>query len=236
MAERYVAIGRVHPERADINFSEITWDIPNEGKVTASCSASQLTVALELNHIDGWVSAKITAEHFAYIIVGALGFATGSGYSVEVIQVIEENGTPHVIGVRPTGSSPNETLGFTPHDSMLNSAFKLANKNVFFRLALRDYLRAINDVVDCPTYCYRAIESIKSAFAYNTGKDGWETMHNALGTNKEVIENNLKKYADPIRHGNWIATQVTNKDDRWEMLFLTRNLLVKFIDYELSKE
>lgn len=43
----------------------------------------------------------IVAEEIATILVGALGFSLGSGYWVELIQVTEEEGTPHVFGVRP---------------------------------------------------------------------------------------------------------------------------------------
>lgn len=236
MTDRYIATGRIHPERADVSFSKVTWEIPGEGKVTASCDSSQVTVVLELSNIDGWIAAHIAAEHFAYIVIGAVGFSLGSGYSVEVTQVTEDDGTPHVFGVRPTGRSLDETLGFAPHDEVVDRAFKLANTNIFFRLALRDYIRAINDAIDCPTYCYRAIESIKSSFAFSSGIDDWEIMHNALGTDRNAIENTIKKYADPIRHGNWIEAPVTNKNDRWQMLLLTRDILIKFMDYESLNE
>jgi hypothetical protein len=74
------------------------------------------------------------------------------------------------------------SLGFHPNGPILARAFNLANQNPFFRLALVDFLRAINDVLDCPTYCYRAIESIKSAFVRKTGLDGWDecTLRSAL--------------------------------------------------------
>jgi hypothetical protein len=234
LAKRYIATGRVHPERADINISQIAWEIPDEGRVIISCDSSQLTVITELSYIDGWISAYIAAEHFAYIIIGALGFSLGSGYSVELIQVTEEDGTPHVFGVRPTGDHEDDTLGFSPHGPIMNRAFRLANENIFFRLALRDYLRAIIDHIDCPTYCYRAIESIKSAFAFKSGKDDWVIMHDALGTDKNMIEKDVKFYADSVRHGNWINTPVTDKHIRWKMLKLTRDILNKYLDYELQ--
>lgn len=231
---RYVVTGRIHPERADIRFSTVEWQIPNDGRVVASCDSSQITICLELSSIDGWITAFIAAEHFAMIIVGALGFSLGSGYSVELIQVTEENGTPHVFGVRPTGLTPEQTLGFDPHGHVLNRAFELANANIFFRLALRDFLRAITDPTDCATYCFRAIECIKSAFISKTGKDRWDDMHAALGTDKATINSTIKDFADPIRHGNWVNVKPTDGETRWRMLLLTRDTLLKFMDYELS--
>jgi hypothetical protein len=230
---RYVVTGRVHPERADIHFSNVEWKIPKDGRVFARCDSSQITICLELSSIDGCATAFIAAEHFSMIIVGALGFSLGSGYSVELIQVTEENGTPHVFGVRPVGSEPEQTLGFDPHGPVLNRAFQLANANVFFRLALRDFLRAITDPTDCATYCFRAIEGIKSAFIFKTGKDRWDDMHAALSTDRATIDSTIKKFADPIRHGNWVNAKPTDGETRWQMLQLTRDILLKFLDYEL---
>jgi hypothetical protein len=120
-----------------------------------------------------------------------------------------------------------------PHDVVFHRAFNLANRDLFFRLALRDYLRAIVDSTDCATYCYRAIEGIKSAFVSKTGKDSWQPMHDALGTNRETIERTIKDYADPIRHGNWIAAKTTDSKQRWDMLLLTRSILLSYLDSEL---
>ncbi len=233
---RYIVTGRVHPERADIRFGPITWQMLDQGRVIVQCDSSQITVLLELESIDGWVTAYIAAEHFTVIVIGALGFSLGSGYSVELIQVTEEDGTPHVFGVRPTGDAPDQTLGFVPHSHIFNRAFQLANQNVFFRLALRDFLRGINDTTDCATYCYRAIESIKSAFVSKTGNDRWDEMHAALGTDRATIDATVKNFADPVRHGNWVNAPSTDGKIRWQMLLLTRNLLLKYLDHELPAD
>lgn len=231
---RYIVTGKVLPERADISFSKVKWDAEGDGWVTAVCDASQVTLVLELASVDGWLSAHITAEHFAMIIVGALGFSLGSGYSVELINVIAEDGTSHILGVRPTDpDGQGTTLGFAPHEPTLVSAFTLATSNIFFRLALRDYSRAINDASDCPTYCYRAVESIMSDFAFEASvENGWRLMHAALGTQKSQIEDVIKCYADPIRHGNWITARATTHEIRWKMLSLTRDILEKFMSYK----
>jgi hypothetical protein len=233
---RYIATGRVHPERAQIMISPIEWQIPDDGRVVVQSDSSQISICLELNSIDGWITAKLVAEHYAMIVVGVLGFSLGSGYSVEIIQVTEEDGTPHVFGVRPEGDVPNQTLqtlGFEPYMPIFNRAFELANQDVFFRLALRDFLRGINDAVDCATYCYRAIESIKASFVFSTGKDRWDDMHAELSTNKDEIKTIVKDYADPVRHGNWAEAKITDLYIRWKMLLLTRQILVKYLDYKI---
>ncbi len=110
---QYIATGRIHPERADIHFSRIELQLEGNGKAMVQCDASQVTVIVNSPTIDGWISAFILAEQLAHIIIGALGFSLGSGYSVELIQITEEDGTPHVFGVRPTGTA-GENLGFDP--------------------------------------------------------------------------------------------------------------------------
>jgi hypothetical protein len=230
----YICTGHVHPERADISFGRIEMGFGNNHKAVVSCDASQVTVALDSAAVDGWIAAQIVSADIAGIVVGALGLSLGSGYSVEILQVTEPDGTPHVFGVRPGGETPGETLGFEPHLPVFNRAFRLSGRDVFFRLAVRDYLRAITVVADCATYCYRAIEGVKSAFVFKTGIDRWDDMHTALGTDRTAITSIVKDYADPIRHGHWVNAKPTNKHERWQMLLLTREILVKYLDYAES--
>lgn len=232
MAGKYIITGRVHPERADISFSRIEMKLADGQSAVASCDSSQMTVTLDMPKLDGWIAAMITAEEIATIIVGALGFSLGSGYSVELIQVTEEDGTPHVFGVRPTDPTSGATLGVEPQIDVFNRTFRLSGHNLFFRLAVRDYLHAITDVKDCATYCYRAIESIKSAFAFKTGVDSWDEMHKVLGTDRNSITSVVKDYADPVRHGNWIEAKPTDKFIRYRMLELTKDILAKYLNHE----
>ena len=229
---KYVVTGRVQPERAAISFGRVHLQFSESGSADVSCDASQVTVVLDLPSLDGWISAKIVADEVANIMVGALGFSLGSGYTVEMIQVSEEDGTPHVFGVRPTGATTEETLGFDDHNLAFNRAFHLAGRNVFFRLALRDFLRAMSDVTDCATYCYRAIESVKAAFVLKTGLDRWDEMHTALGTSRDEVTAMVKQYADPVRHGNWVNAKPTDSLIRWQMLKLTRDILARYLELE----
>ena len=201
-------------------------------KIKAWCDSSQLTVVLELPEIDGVSTAFVSGEHIAQMVIAALGFATGSGYSVEMIQVLPENGPPAVIGVRPTmGDDSRQTLGLTPHNPTFSDVLALARRNLFFRMALLDYVRAITQSGDCPTYCYRAIEVIRSAFA-TSKKDGWRLMHLALETEEGTITRRVKNYADPVRHGNWVTAKPTTGSERYDMLLLTREILTKYLEWE----
>nr|WP_297404046.1 hypothetical protein [uncultured Marinobacter sp.] len=230
---KYIATGRVQPERADIFFSRVEMGLGDRGGVVVSCDSSQITVLIDSPEIDGWMSAEVQAEELASVVVSALGFSLGSGYSVNLIQITEDDGTPHVLGVRPTNpEDQGEDLSFIEQTEVFNRALRLAARDVFFRMAVRDYLQAMNDVSDCAMYCYRAIESIKCSFVMASGRDRWDEMHAALGTNRATLTELIKNYADPARHGNWTNAKPTDKFIRYRMLGLTRDILKKYVDHE----
>src|SRR5262249_28071952 len=188
--------------------------------LTISCDSSQLTVVADLASVEGYLDAFIMVEQVAQAVVSALGFALGTGYSVELIQVVTESGESYTMGVRPGD------LHFDPFGPVFLAASELAKKDVFFRLALRDYARAIGQTIDCANYCYRAIEAIKSAFGPDA--QGWLEMHGALGTNRDEIDA-VKGYADAVRHGNWSAAKPTTSADRNRILQITRGLLTRYL-------
>ena len=220
---RYVIIGRIHPERADVSFAPHTWERDTGESVTVGCESSQVVVQANLPSVEDYVTAFITAEQVVQAVVSAFGFALGTGYSVELIQVLEEEGRAHVFGVRPGN------LDFTPWQPVFAAASELSKKDVFFRMALRDYARGIRETMDCAFFCYRAIEALKSAFAAKTGRDGWTEMHAALGTSRQRIEAAIKEFADPVRHGNWFSLKPTTSSQRNEMLLLTRDALDRYL-------
>lgn len=206
--------------------------VGTRGKAVLSCDSSQVTVVIESPDVDGWMSAMIQAEALASVVVSALGFSLGSGYSVNLIQVTEEDGTPHVLGVRPSNpEKQDESLGFTEQTEILNRALKLAARDVFFRMAVRDYLQSMTDASDCAMYCYRAVESIKSSFVLASGHDRWDEIHAALGTDRQTLTEVIKQYADPVRHGNWVNAKPTDRFSRYKMMALTRDVLKRYVDH-----
>ena len=222
---RYVVTGRVHPERANVSISPCSWTHPDGGEVVVRCESSQLTVTLDDPRIDGHVSAFVTAEHVAQAVVSALGFSLATGYSVELIQVLEESGAVHVFGVR------TPELMFEPHGPVFAAAAELSKRDLFFRMALADYARAFRDSLACAAYCYRAIEAIKSAFGPGDDSRLWPKMHDALGTDRENIDRAVKPFADPVRHGNWSELPPTHSAQRAEMLRITRDVLARYLSF-----
>ncbi len=230
---RYVVTGRIIPERADIRFSPIEWRIPGQGTVVAHCDASQLTIVLDLASVDGWATAFQQAKHFAFMLVGSLGFALGASTGVELIQVMQEGGSPHVIGAEALGKVAAQTLRVDGPDAVFNRAIQLANQDVHFRLAMRDYLRAIEDAVDCALYCQRAIDTLKRSVASRLDAGTTDADH-ALGIAPESFDKTLAPYVEPVQQGAWANPPPTDMDARWQMLTLTRDVLLKYLDRAAS--
>ncbi|MSQ33862.1 MAG: hypothetical protein EXR60_05540 [Dehalococcoidia bacterium] len=224
---KYVIFGRVLPERAGVWFTPQVWRSPAGDSITISCDASQLSINADLTSAGGYVDAFIMAEQVAQAVVSALGFALGTGYSVELLQVVTETGDPHTFGLRPGN------LQFDQDRPVFLQAAELARKDVFFRLALRDYVQAIGQTMDCAHYCYRAIEAIKAAFEANAQGDGWPKMHETIGTTRDEIDAAVKNYADPARHGNWAAFKSTTAAERNKMLEFTRGILARYLKWKL---
>jgi hypothetical protein len=77
-------------------------------------------------------------------------------------------------------------------------------------MAVVDYANAVRSPVLCASLCFRAIEAIKSAFGPGNEAEQWACMHATLGTSRTSIDDDVKAYADPIRHGDWSNFRATN--------------------------
>lgn len=221
---RFIASGRVHPERADTFFQEVRGSFGGAAAFAIKCDASQLALVLDLPDTGSTERARLVAQHYATMFVSALGFSNGCGYGAEIIQVFNEHGTADVFGVRPTDEDKRH-LGFEDQGAVFTRAVLLAAENIFFRLALRDYARALAEAEDCASYCYRAVEAIKSACG------SWEEMHANLHTDRKSIDERIRMHAAPVRHGNWVNTKPAEGRVRWGMLSLTRSVLSTYLDY-----
>lgn len=219
----YVVFGKIIPERADVSFARQIWQSAEGDALTISCDSSQITVVADLKTADGYVTAFLMAEQIAEAVVSALGFALGTGYRVELVQIVSAAGDAQTMGVRPG------ELEFEQHGEVFSKACELCKKDVSFRLAIRDYTTAIGEALDCAHYCYRAIESIRAAFAEGQKDGGWSVMHGKLGTSREEITLHVKGFADPVRHGNWLASRGTSSAQRHKMLQVTRDVLDRYL-------
>ena len=101
---------------------------------------------------------ELRAQHIAIDLantfVGALGLALDLAYSVEIVQVIDPNGLLHISGVGYEDGQTDQASKY--HRGVdIGRELKLSIRDSHFRMAIRDYLRAITAELDCPFLCYR---------------------------------------------------------------------------------
>ena len=233
---KYVCTGRVQPERVSAWLDQNSLSFRQGGHATILCTGSQIiTTLIDVPDVNDLETAYLVAKEVAQIFIGALGFSLDLGYSVEIVQVTDQNANTKIFGAEPLGTQSSNTPNVAPHPT-LNQAAKLSAENVFFRRAIRDYLQAITDMQDGGFYCYRSIETIKSAFLGKTDSDQWNAMHLALGTDQDTIEKTVKRYADSARHGNWGTAKPVTLSIHNQMLRFTRDILVKYMMREIESE
>jgi hypothetical protein len=223
---KIIATGRIHPERADAWFTpRIIWETPSGAVIVVSCTASQFAVTIDDSAMQDIVSGFLEARQIGQVVASSLGFSLGVGYSIELIQVVTESGEATVFGA----GVPE--LKFENDSDLFRQAVEISRKNVFFRMAVRDYCNAISEPMDCAVNCFRAIEAIKGAFGPGSDSQCWTRMHAELGTTRETIDSKIKVFSDPVRHGNWAEYPATTGLNRLEMLMITRNILVRYLQY-----
>jgi len=224
---KFHVVGRVLPERAAVEFPPVLWVSPDRVSVSVRCVCSQLNVHFDWPNPPDLLTIFNSAEHVAEAVVASFGFTLGTGYAVEMLQLIDSSGKAHVFGVRPGG------LDFENVDDVFQKSQGLAQDDVFFRFALRDYMSAIRNPVDCAAYCYRAIESLKIAIETNSGssENGWDHLRRIVGRTREEFDLTIKQFAHPIRHGNWMENPPPDSAARLAMLTLTRAYLTQYLKF-----
>lgn len=222
---KYYISGKVLPERANVQINQFVHEIPAIGKIIFKCDASQIGIILETEKDEQ--TAIIFAKDFAATVVSALGFTLGNGYDTEITQVLTELGIINVYGVSITELKLEDKPHLFQHFAI--GVFG----DVFLRYAIRDYLRAFTEELDCAFLCYKSIETIKSSFEFrNPVGNPWERMNESLGTNAEDIKTIVKPVADALRHGGYHnPVIITSSTDRLKMLSLNRDVIEKYFNY-----
>lgn len=226
---KFIAVGRVHPERADVSFTQYSQS-NGSSSIKLFCWASQLTIHVDDPRIEDSLAARLVAEHYGQTFVSALGLACGGGFIVEITQLLYGDDKIEVLGVRHENLAHPEVL------STYMDSINLGMKDVYFRFAMLDYTRAIQDPAGSAYSCFRAIESLAMGIGGSKNKNqNWNDFHHALGTTKAEVGSLVKDFADPIRHGNWVELSNMTWDQRNLMLLFTRDVLVKYVAYMKRK-
>jgi hypothetical protein len=238
----YIFSGKVLPERTVVNLGPLTLffkqqDVNIEGNLTFSIQHSIISIQFETEtEISDYSTLRAYISRGVQFQVDILGYELFCGYRIEITQL---NYPKHIVfGV---GENLFEKDQKTIDKNVIGiiDTFLKENKELetnYLMLILADIREATLQTHMTPFYCFRAIESIKKFFGakYDINKDDkqWEKLREELNIERTIIDE-VKKFADPIRHGD--IGQVISWEKWKGILLTTRQLIDKFIEWNKSQ-
>ena len=239
----YIFTGRVIPERALLDISEVplkviaSEDVP-EGDLFIEVIKSQISVRfLTSGEVRNIFTLRNIVEDAARMLLDVGGYFAGYGYDAEIVLVVRSNtAEKYVFGIDvPALAGICEKAGIT-----VNDIFTALSKTdgYYLRHALADVREAIKSPRDTGFFCYRAIESLKNCCATRNvvppdKDDAWELFRNSYSVSRQQIMD-IKDFADPVRHGNYMQVRSMTDKDRADVLKGTWEIINKYILNEMA--
>lgn len=230
----YAITGVVHPERADVNITDVTAQIGDIGEFKYSVLKSRIAGHLSTKQpISNYRNAALIAERAVRGIADTLGFTNGCGYDVEIIQLLDlQNNSHQVFGVEEkivSSMKVSERLGAETVAELMKTKF-----GIYLERSFADLRESIRNPLDSGFYCYRAIECLMHYFKNidNTSKkQAWVNFRAQLNIEESILRD-IQSASNPVRHGN-----VGEKSElsREALLTKTWQVVEKFVSYALLK-
>jgi hypothetical protein len=234
----YILAGRVIPERALLDISEVqlqvlaSEDVP-KGDLFIEVIKSQISVRfLASGEVRNIFTLRNIVEDAARMLLDVTGYFAGYGYDAEIVQAVRSNTSEkYVFGIDvPALAAVCEKAGIA-----INDIFAVLSKpdGYYLRRALADVREAIKSPKDTGFFCYRAIESLKNCCAVRNGTsaekdDAWELFRKTYSITKQQIMD-IKAFADPVRHGNYVQAKPMSDKDRAGIFNSAWEIINKFI-------
>lgn len=224
----YVLAGKVLPERAAVTVSRISYQVSSGSDVPQSdleleIQLSQIYARLVCpSPIQNIFTARNIVLDIARSTLDVAGFLGARGFDVEITHFIPADGSP------PTTfdySIPalNEVLSTCEltHYNLLRLSW--TSNGWYITRSLGDFRLAMLSAMDTGFFCYRAIETLMHFHARSSENapdqketKQWEAFRDYHGISKEDIFW-IKKFADPIRHGNGASLDEITDGNRAEI-------------------
>jgi hypothetical protein len=239
----YIFSDKVLPERTVVGLGPFhnlffkQQDVNIEGNLTFSIQHSIISIQFETEkEISDYSTLRAYISRAVQFQVDILGYELFCGYRIEITQL---NYPEHIVfGVSENFSEKSQEIINSNVIGIIDTFLK-ENKELetnYLMLILADIREATLQTHMTPFYCFRAIESIKNFFGakYDIKKDDkqWEKLKEELNIERTIIDE-VKKFADPIRHGD--IGQVISWEKWKGILLTTRQLIDKFIEWNKSQ-
>jgi len=232
---QYIFKGTIHPIRATLAIGPIRQVLEtnlssNHLSIEFSIYSNQLTVYCDSEDELDIHSLRNLCLNVANGIVGAIGFYSGIGWTVEITEVLNrELGINYVYGADiPCLSSRNDNEKIS--DFFEKTSKFTGSDGRYLERCFSDLQLAITHPLDTPFYCYRAIESLRHLcrvkYSLDNEDQQWAKLSEISG--KSWNDTALtKQYANDARHGDH---QDFTSEERQVFLENTWALVENFIN------
>ena len=201
--EVFICTGDLIPNDNNLGMPETTLRSRTDAEViTAEIRCSKVFIKIEgevdYSQDDPRIVRDLVvreAQYNAQIWLSVIGFVEGASYSTRISTIEDSTGCIRELGPKPTFGSDQESLGIENAIESAGIVAKLSIENEHFRIALYDYVTALNFTQDSPFFLYRALEALFQHYG------DWDKMNKSLGTSESETGQLIKPYADKIRHG-----------------------------------
>jgi hypothetical protein len=239
MAE-FVAVGRVNPERAKFGNRYEKEMILDGIEVSLLIHSSQILIQADApRDINPWTLRNVLRRGVNSQL-DLYGFVEGRAFDAEITVMIDPSGDEWVFEREiPVLFNKFDSDEASDYINKMQALFE-AGEAKYLHLSLRDFRLAITEPNETGFACYRAVESIRKHMHEihdipdddNHRTDGWDKMHEELGTNQEEMIEMQQEFANERRHG---GLELITDDQREHIFETTHGAICRYIDYLCSR-
>lgn len=239
MAE-FVAVGRVNPERAKFGNGYEKEMILDGIEVSLLIHSSQILIQADApKDINPWTLRNVLRRGVNSQL-DMYGFVEGRAFDAEITAMIGPSGSEWVFEREiPVLFNKFDSDEAGEYINKMQALFEAAEAG-YLHLSLRDFRLAITEPNETGFACYRAVESIRKHIQEihdipdddDHRIDGWDKMHEELGTNKEDLIKIQQEFASERRHG---GLELMTDEQREHAFLTTHDAICRYINYLYSR-
>jgi hypothetical protein len=238
----YLIIGRVLPERALLDISEVAFrtfgaaDV-SDGELRVQVIKSQITARFTtLGSVDNLLTLRNMVENAARSLLDIVGYCHGFGYDVDIVQAVNPSTSEtRVFGIDVpalAGLVSEAGIGFEDVLELTSNA----GGGEYLKRVLTDLREATKSPEETGFHCYRAVESLMNCCASRhnpvlNGRAAWELFRATYSVGKDEIMA-IKDHADNVRHG--AASQPIADAERTAALRGAWDIVTRYVRHEMK--
>lgn len=235
MKYKYVLIGVVLPERAQLTYSfglKMGLKGGSDGSFKCSIVNNQVIAFMMLDEEMDVMTIRNIAHYSIQSNLSLLGYCSGIFYDIKIDRIYnEELSIDYVYGV--ANEDIQRYWGEIDVPAMIGQLRPKTTgvAGILINRALNDLMNALKSADDAAFFCYRAIESLRNhnsvlhSIISRRDHHHWESFKSKAGCTRSEIDE-VKRYADDLRHGKPV---IMTADEVKHVLLTTWEIFRKYL-------